>query len=67
MTSEEKRQYMILRDELHDYCMDNERRGKGCTGCLLEHEPACSDAQPRLSTIKKAVELIRKERAANAV
>jgi hypothetical protein len=66
MTTEEKRQYMILRDELHDYCIVNEMRERGCIGCLLENEPACSDVQPRLSTIKKAVELIRKERAANA-
>lgn len=65
MTSEEMRQYRILRDELHDYCIENERHGKGCIGCLLEHEPACTDVQPRLSTIKKAVELIRKERLKN--
>lgn len=63
MTSEEMRQYRILREVLHDYCIVNERHGKGCTGCLLEHEPACSDCYPRLSTIKKAVELIKKERA----
>lgn len=66
MTAEQMREYRILRDELHDFCIDNERRGKGCKGCLLEHQPACSDVQPRLHTIKKAVELIRKERAKNA-
>lgn len=66
MTSEEKRQYMILRDELHDFCFSEEMCDKGCIGCLLENEPACTDVQPRLSTIKKAVELIRKERNKNA-
>lgn len=66
MTADEKREYMILRDELHNYCMENERAGKGCKGCLLENAAACLDAYPRLKTIKTAVELIRKERAANA-
>jgi hypothetical protein len=66
MTTEQLKEYCILRDELHNYCMENERRGKGCKGCLLEHAQACSDCYPRLSTIKRAVELIRKERAVNA-
>ena len=66
MTAEQMREYMLLRDELHNYCIENERRGKGCKGCLLENAAACMDVYPRLNTIKKAVELIRKERAANA-
>lgn len=66
MTNEQLRQYYILRDELHDYCVENERLGKGCKGCLLENAQACRDSQPRLSTIKEAVRLIREERAANA-
>jgi hypothetical protein len=67
MTSEQMQEYKALRAELHDYCIVNERRGKGCKGCLLEKEAACGEHNPRLSSIKKAVELIRKERAANAV